>query len=325
MPKQPRLPNGRFARVIQLPPGNARGIGKSVPQGMTGAVIVRTNAAAVAEQVRAIPPRVERSLFDAAEKQAERVQARLRAETRAGYNKASTGRFSRGLFAKATKIDGGAAIRISMFNYRESRFLTNLGGKGAFQFGYPIPPYRIYAKNAEGIEVSINSARGSAKLISHKSAMRRLSLRANVGRLKVPREGNFFVAMRKPGRGGGESRILNDWANLDPTNPSNSGFFYPLWVDHPGFARDIVSEVVESENARIINEVTELVRYEHTNLGGGEFRSTPRPVTRADQTVVRTVSDIIPLPDLSVRLVRKQIGFGTVEGAGLERLNRAIE
>jgi len=317
---QRRLPNGRFAKVIQLPAGKARGLPKS-SSGLGGAVIISTNAKQIADKLKVLPERTIKGLQSDAEKQAERVQARLRSETAVAYHRAATGRFSRGLYARVIKTDTGAAIRISMINYRESRFLTNLGGLGEFSNRpYPIPPYRIYAKNARDVAIKIND-KGEVELRKGRQAMKQLRFIKGVGRLKVPRSNVIFEASRT--RGGGESRrpveVLTT-GGVDPfdfsVEPKSGAFFYPLWVEHPGFERDVVSEVTASERERIISEMRERVQFEHESIGQSVLRG---------ENIETDVSAIIPLPSLTVQLTRKTIGFGSVEAAGLERLNRAIE
>lgn len=326
-----RLPNGRFARVIQLPPGVARGVERG-PAGLTGRVIVRTNARQVAEGLQPIPQRVERDIFKTHQEQAQILQTELRTKAALAYKRASTGRFARGLSVHVQKVKKGAQLRVTMINYRESRFLTNLGDQGFFKFGYPVPEYRIYAKGAEGLDFSLNVRTGRVTARSGKLAMKRAGWYGDVGRLKVPKKNVAMEAFRQEGRGGGESVRPVKIGKKGSRTPfdftrthKSSAFFYPLWVDHPGFHEDVVSEVVEKAHAKIINQVTELVTYDHTDLGGGHFESTRRPTTRENQQVVRVISDIIPLPDLTVRMIRRKIGFGSVEGAGLDRLNRSIE
>ena len=228
------------------------------------------------EELRALRQRVGTRLIDIPEKRAASIQARLQGAIAAAYHRAATGRMARGIRARVTKTGAPgervtSVIRISMMNYREARFLTNIGGGGYFK-DFPIRPYRIFAK---GVEPFTITDRGTNFLVNPHTGRRSIKhtrktigviKQAGVGRLKVPRRGAFITAARKPGRGGGESRIINDV--LGPAEPGESSafFFYPLWVDHPGFDRDVISEVALDEGARYQDEVLTAVTVSHGQL-----------------------------------------------------------
>lgn len=221
-------------------------------------VQVRTNAKEVAEVAANLRTRVSSTLIRDADNRAAAIQQRLRAAVLGAYTKAATGRMSRGIFATATKTgspDGGVqtVIRVTMFNYREANFITNLGGRGYFS-RFPVGPYRIFAQGVEGTMALLapmrqrNSIRSSRKTVS-------LVKDHGVGRLKVPRRSAFFTASRAPGRGGGESRQIGDLLGPREGEPLGAFFFYPLWVNHPGFPEDVITKVALEEGARFTKEV----------------------------------------------------------------------
>jgi hypothetical protein len=202
---------------------------------------------------------------------------RLRAAVLGAYNKAATGRLGRGIFAKATKTgtpEGGiqTVVRVTMFNYREANFLTNLGGRGYFQ-RFPVGPYRIFAQGVEGALALLapfrkrNTLRSSRKTLS-------IVREHGVGRLKVPRKSSFFTAGRSPGRGGAESRTIGDILGPAGNDRASHFFFYPLWVNHPGFAEDVISQVALEEGARFTTETRDKVAAVSTDI----------PVARASVT-----------------------------------------
>ena len=258
-PNQPRFPagmvggaGGRFARLVELP--SPRTKKKSIS---LGGLTITQNMIGVDETAKALKgarTRAGGAILNDADRRAAQIQARLRAAVLATYTKSDTGRMSRGIFATAQKqgtADGKieTIIRISMTNYREANYLTNIGGSGYFK-RFPVEAYTIFAKGIHKEE--------RVGFIKSKRSSAHFAAKDSVGRLKVPRRGAFFVAQR--GRGGGESRVIHDV--LGPAsagdNPS-SFFFYPLWVNHPGFPVDIISQVAANEGARFQEEIVDSV------------------------------------------------------------------
>lgn len=265
------------------------GKGPSVKKSFGGQTRVQMRGLQEARaELASLRTRVGSKVFSDPDERAMSIQTRLQRAVFEAYNKSATGRMARGIRAKVTKIGapGGKVetiIRITMFNYRESRFLTNIGGGGYFK-EYPVPPYTIFAKGA-GFDKNITPTgfgrrgRGTQEL-TDKSKVRIATSQAT-SRLKVPRRGSFFTAGRQPGRGGGESRFINDvLGRADPGDRQSSFFFYPLWVNHPGFSRDVISEVASEEGARFQTEIVSAVTLSHGQLQTkSTIVSTDIPIT----------------------------------------------
>jgi hypothetical protein len=259
---------------------------------------VRTNAKEIAEVAQDLRTRVGSAIISDADRRASVIQQRLRAAVLGAYNRASTGRLGRGIFAKATKTgtpEGGVqtVIRVTMFNYREANFLTNLGGRGYFQ-RFPVGPYRIFA---QGVEGALSLLAPSRKKNTLRSSRKTLSIvrEHEVGRLKVPRKSSFFTSGRAPGRGGAESRRIGDIggsADFTPfqgpfIHPGNRTadraghfFFYPLWVNHPGFSEDVISLVALEEGARFTTEIKDKVAAVSTDIPVAKTSVTFKPGRR---------------------------------------------
>lgn len=221
-----------------------------------GRLQIRTNAGAAANAVAKADAKISPGLLADAKKRAAEIQTRMQEAALIQYSKSGTGRFARGIHAKVSQSKqtnvSETVIRVTSVNYRESKFLTNIGDSGYFKIGYPIEPYTIWAKGAEGaaeeVPIGVNPYT--------KTNYKRVSRLRGVGRLKVPRAGAFFVAARKPGRGGGESRFLRGLgANVTPEQVASgtAGFFYPLKVEHPGFKRDVISNIAQEEQEKFIS------------------------------------------------------------------------
>lgn len=229
---------------------------KTNPRAQGGYVIMRTSGLKQAQETaKAIPRRVKQSLEVHAEERAGRLQATLQAALTAEYSKSGTGRFARSIkvrVVKGTGRGGGPSTSLQIYQsqtYRENRFLTNLGNFKGFTF--PYGPYRIYAKGAQALADMSASEFGSGRVLA-----RHIRKAGGTARLKVPRSGRFFTAGRKPGRGGGESRFINDALGpMEPGDRLGSFFFYPLWVTHPGFRRDLLSEIAIREGSQYTREV----------------------------------------------------------------------
>jgi hypothetical protein len=270
MPRNPST--GRFSKVTIIP--QAGGPSPKRSYGGNLNIQVRSNAKEIVEVVSDLRTRVGSTIIADADQRAAVIQQRLRAAVLGAYNKASTGRLGRGIFAKALKTgtaDGGVqtVIRVTMFNYREANFLTNLGGRGYFQ-RFPVGPYRIFA---QGVEGALSLLAPFRKKNSLRSSRKTLSIvkQHGVGRLKVPRRSSFFTAGRAQGRGGGESRIIGDTLGPAGDDRASHFFFYPLWVNHPGFAEDVISAVALEEGARFTTEIRDRVAAVSTDI--------PVPVT----------------------------------------------
>jgi hypothetical protein len=293
MPEQRRLASGRFAKVTNLPSKTRR-----FKRAEGGVILVRTNAAAVARDLGARRLSVQPNLLASAKERAARIEEKMRAAAMIEYSKTGTGRFARGIRAQVSASTRGnvdeTIIKISSLNYREARFLTNIGGGGYFT-RFPVGPYTIWARGAEGLAqetpIGVNP--------KTRSNLIRVGRLAGVGRLKVPREGSFFTAARKPGRGGGESRFLGGLldATADEVNRGTAGFFYPLKVEHPGFRRDVISDIAREEGARFVIEAKGTVSRSLGGEGVGE------------DTNVMVVSDEIPLTRIDMLSGRSGASF----------------
>lgn len=273
-----------------------------------------------AAELAALRVRATGRILSDSDQRAASVQARLRAAILAAYHRADTGRMARGIRATVQKVGapGGkvqTVIRITMQNYREARFLTNIGGGGYFK-DFPVPGYRIYAKGAEGFDRTIDPAnfgkrsRGISQVKGRRAAM--LARSQTQARLKVPRASAFFTAARQPGRGGGESRIINDILGpIQPGDQQSHFFFYPLWVNHPGFPRDVISEVAIDEGARFKAETLRAATLSH-----GELR-----------TISSVASRDIPIHEISLKRGRAGIErtTGFIDVTALKDVTRGVK
>jgi len=327
--------SGQFAKVRILKDK----LGTVTPKGTGGFVYINTKGLQQAtEELRLLNARVTKSILEDPDKRADLIQARLRLATAIAYNKSATGRVSRGIFAKVQKVgtaDGKGvqtAIVVTMVNYRESKFLTNLGGEGYFR-SFPVAPYRIYAKGAisAGIEDVFKFAKGKTTVskVSTRRAISFAHAQKKIGRLKVPRGGTFFKAGRMQGRGGAESRVLHtregavDFATPDASFPNLSAnkkgdfFFYPLWVNHPGFAADVISDIVLQEGGSFTTEATNKTIQAFSELQ--TQRGVAGAVRIPDSDVV--ASGVIPLPGTEVRLAAESNLMAMTRGLQIRRLD----
>lgn len=257
-----RLPNGRFAKVINVPEKR----GKPFQKAGGGYVIIRTNAGAARMELAQVRSRMPADLLSAAEQRGANIQARMRGAALIQYNKASTGRFGRGINVRVSKSKEGdkdtTVLRVTAMNYREANFLTNIGGSGYFK-RFPVGPYTIWASGARDASEIVNSELG---IIGYRKPkiVQRLE---GVGRLKVPRKGKFFSAARQPGRGGGESRTINNARGpIQAGDKQKDFFFYPIKVEHPGFGRDFISEIAQEEGAAFVNVAKGMVTAAHSGI-----------------------------------------------------------
>lgn len=301
---QRRLPNGRFAKFVQLPDskkGRRRG-----PEGLGGQIIIQTNVGIAKDALKDLRQRVPAAMLADSQQRAARVQERLRTAVEVTYTK-GTGRVSRGIFAKVSKstVEGKeeVALRITMRNYREVHFMTNLGGNGYFK-SHPVKPYRIFAKGAQEIFERINSATGEVSYYNPKTGRLRSKVKH---RLKVPRDTSFLDTVVGPG--GAESRVIRDILGPpDPGDALGAFYFYPLWVKHPGFPDDVISLVARDEGAAYITETEELIRFAHIKVGkeGDKFFSFEKGREKISNLAV---ADVIPLP--KVTLTRSELRVET--------------
>lgn len=292
---QRRLPNGRFAKVVNLPEPQRR----PGPKGSGPVIIINTDAAIRKQDLSALRQRVPLHMLRDAEAMAQRVQLTIQTEMGLLYSR-GTGRAARGIRAKVARIkDGdkeGAGIKVTAINYREMRFITNLNGTGYFKFlPYPVPPYTIYAKGAEDLDIDLDRKTGHNRT---KTYIRSLLRRNDLGRLKVPRPTAFFTTVRR-GRGPAESRQIRDILGPpDPGDNASAFFFYPLWVNHPGFSRDVISDVVARERSLYAERTLQQVKASHAAALIGKSAAQPAVIGE------------IPLPSLSVYLSRGRITSG---------------
>ena len=222
---------------------------------------------------------------------------------------------SRGIFAKAQKVGvaGGkvaTVIRVTMFNYREARFLTNIGGGRDWHRD----PYTIFAKGVEGGDLStftnflVNPHTGRRSM-KHTRKQIGIIKAGGVSRLKVPAHGVTITAGRTPGAGGAESRFIE--GTLAKAAHGEEFFFYPLWVHHPGFPVDVISEVALQEGARFKQETISAVTLSHGQL----------------KTTTQVVDADIPIGNLGINLTRFRQGVGGVvlDKGTQERFNNLLK
>jgi hypothetical protein len=233
---------------------------KEGPRSLGGEVIMQISGnKRTRDQLLASTRSVKTGLENTAEQNAAALQTILQTALDAEYKKTGTGRFARSIRVSAVKSEEKGKIRTSLqvkaITYRETKFLTNLGGQGYFTT-FPVGPYRIFArgvtssegKNAQELHFGRKGSKFLAKVLRRGGG--------DVGRLKVPNRGAFYVAGRfneiaehprgrilRTQRGGGESRFLKD--RLGFMGEGDVGpLRYPLWVNHPGFRRDLLSDLV---------------------------------------------------------------------------------
>jgi hypothetical protein len=246
---------GTFVRVIPEAKGPAvKPIGG-------GAVIVRTTGMKhLKTQVGRFNSAITEMTADAVRKLAPQLQQQIQEILLAAYQRSATGRFARSI--RVNVVTSGdadkskVALQIKAIPYRETRFLTNLGGIGRFK-EFPVSPYRIYAKGAQNIVDQVTAGRGGeeAWFPNSRNAASRLKRLGAKHRLKVPRRTSFFTAARRLGRGGGESRTISDPLGPDEGEARGAFFFYPLWVNHPGFAADYLSDVAIAAGSTFQDEI----------------------------------------------------------------------
>lgn len=244
-----RLPNGRFAKFTQLPDPKT----KASPKGAGGYVLVRTNSAEAARKLATIRLSRDPQLLRDSQDRAQFIEAKMRAAALAQYHKTGTGRFARSIRASVSQSTSGdrseTIIKVSAGNFRETKFLTNIGGAGFFRrFKYPVAPYDIWARGARRVAEETPVGVG----VGTRSNLQRTMRNTRVGRLKVPRASAFFTSSRGS-RGGGERRVINDALGpMDQGDRAGAFFFYPIRVTHPGFERDVISDIAQEEGAQYI-------------------------------------------------------------------------
>lgn len=309
---QGRGANGRFIKITTFPDALDKGRGG---KNAGGYVVVNTDFKTPERAVHNLHRAVNTQILSEPDRRASEIQTILRAAVGGAYNRASTGRLARGIFAKANKVgspDGKSietAVVVTALNYRELAFVTNLAGEGYFK-QFPVAPYTIFAK---GVGDKLLDSTGVHGALTGRKAVKFAKRGGGIGRLKIPRRFAFFTAERQQGRGGGETRVIND--QFGPADFSkrvgNVGvdakkdfFFYPLWVHHPGFEEDVISDVARAEGARFTSETTD-----KTLLAWSELRAERVPGTRLEPTH-DVVSRIIPLPGIGVIAAAKgQVRF----------------
>lgn len=169
----------------------------------------------------------------------------LKIETQRAYVR-GTGRFSRGINTRVKVKRGSgrqpttAIVEVMVPNYRESRFLTNIGNQGRFK-SFPVEDYWIFARGARDLLVTHQLTDEPMTKKQVRSLKARIARRKRVGRLKVPLSQIGLISRALPGRR--RETELFPGVPLEPGLSPSSQFVYPLEVHHPGFPRDVVSEV----------------------------------------------------------------------------------
>lgn len=236
--------------------------------------------------------------------------------TRGRGGRAGSGRFARGIRVKGSTTEQNGylegKIHVSIPNYRETRFLTALGGVA----GPPTNPYFITAR---GVMVGgkrygdlFSEARSRPKDFitigrdprmgeeygkrfirdpitgGKKVAMRTIhqqSRKAHLPRLKVPLEGIGSLGRRGgAGRGKNIERvgpliggIPIDFDNNDEGFTKGEAYFYPIWVMHPGWPQgDVMAAAVQQlQNETIDMWKTLVLEYQNDVLerGGKTLRA----------------------------------------------------
>lgn len=210
--------------------------------------ITRIEANTARKEVAARSATFPESLDNRAKVIADNLEFRLKAAIRGAYTKAATGRFEQRLQVQAFN-DGRARIQVILPSLRETKFLTNLGGSGRFK-DFPVQSYYIFARGFKNL---------FADAVSDKKERRRIfkstQKRGRGSRLKVPRRKQGYNLTLS--HGGLRRNITDALGALEPDERS-AGFVYVLWVRHPGFARDVVSEVVQAAGAGYQAEILEV-------------------------------------------------------------------
>jgi len=266
-------------------------------------VVIR-NADGVAQSLYTMNEDFVDGVRQIVQEHARKLKMRLQIETKAAYYKAATGRFSRGLNTQVTIEKSGqgatATIRVSAIEYRENKFLSELFG------GLP-PPNRPYLIFARGLDNPFDLIQDPIGAKSRRRLARRLAGQAGSHRLKVPV--NQYSTIVHPNQR--ESRVANPTSGtsfLKGSEPNTSqDFYYPLWVTHPGFERDVVLDVDTDEATSWMNEQLELARFtfDPKNAAGGIGVSFIQPTIQKTVTGVRAGSLRSAAPSDPLGAVRK--------------------
>lgn len=226
----------------------------------SGIRIIVSNTQQTTTDVQRLSDNFEKAIVKRAQDRAASLRTKLRSRTEAAYAKTGTGRFSRGLNARVVVEGGGtntkATIFATMVTYRENRFLTELAGVGP----PPTSPYYIFARGLRDLfDTRLTSKLGKQYFGPQGEKLRNSWFRLTLGfarkqtshRLKVPAQGLISI----PTRSGRERRqaIMGPALGSDLTGR----FYYPLWVKHPGFAKqgDVVLETILEAAAQMKEEV----------------------------------------------------------------------
>ena len=188
----------------------------------------------------------EEAVKSVTESHAHTIQQTLRQETDFAYTK-GTGRFSRGIKTRVSHeiTDDSVTSRIivTLPGYRETRFLTDIGGSGKFKV-FPVAGYYIFAKgvgrlfDAQAVGDSIKGAEAQRYV--------KLARKRARSRLKVPVGHKTFRLLSAAPAG---KRL--------ETKFEDTAFFYPLWVRHPGFPQDVVGDVLTREEFDYTQEMVD--------------------------------------------------------------------
>lgn len=273
---------------------------------------------AVITNVQNMSDGFNRSLVEIAQQRASILRDKLRARTAAEYNRSGTGRFSRGLNTRVLVSKPGGrtqtTIQVTMINYRENKFLTEMVGGGFTDF--PVKAYYIFARGVTDPNFK-NPQVGSLALFDphtsediNKRGFKRsraiFGRQIALSRLKVPFTG-FTTTL---GRFGRESLVPID---AEPGQMKSEQFYYPLWVHHPEI-NDVVTPTILEEGELLRDQAANAARLNFTarsnvvvrfnpNDPGSGINFTTVPITVKQTARGNTTNASVQVPASLIRLI----------------------
>jgi hypothetical protein len=263
--------------VVNLPDGAARGAivkqteiivqrGSRPPQVMTNI----SGAAYVSRTISARDAGTAAYLRDIARIVGAKAVARLQAALNEKYvpgSRTATGRYARGIHYRTDMKGSDVSISIWAYQYREAPYLTSLGG-GRFKKD----PYKIFPRIGRipprpGLPVTLKVPKFGYMSVKPKGRRRKEELKFSIGMYK--KEKGVWTEVQTPFGGEMDSGAGDKQSNW---------FFYPEFVQHPGFDIDVPRQVLLEEAATW----AEQVRRGATLIwqGKGNLSVTPGHVTR---------------------------------------------